>query len=589
LPTWLTHALTWPRGPVPWGAVARAALGAAVLPAGLVSGRSPGIGVLAALGAMLATVNDRPGGRRAAVPRIGVPAFAGATGLTVGTALQVSHTGKPLTTLVLTAVGLLAGMISALGPVASAAGTQLLITTAIGAGMPSRLPLWDPAVVFLVGAAWVLTLRLVLPVGRLGGMSFLGGEREAVATAYLAVADLLEAVGTPAAPDRRSALSAALDRAQEALGGPRLRAAGESERRLHAQFAAVLPLAEAAAALAWDGTPVPNRLVTAPRQLAQAVRDGSPCGPLAAPNRQTAALRALDDAVLAAAHTFGSSDSKGGSRLSSSLRPVVRLRRATAHAVSAAGREYGLRVAFGTVASTAVAMTLHPRHWYWMPVTAAFLIKPDLGPLVSRVLSRAAGTVAGALLFVAWSVLLPGTFGAVAAVVLAAAFIPVAARHFAGLTAAVTMLVLALIGVGSGPQAVGDRITDTLLACALVLAVGHLPIPGHSGRTLAARVSAAAEAANRYEAGLRADAARRAVLRRAAYRTLADARAAVELSGAEHPSLARHGVGAASVVAELERLVDATTAYAVRASQGEPLPPEVTALHTRLHDMAAAR
>lgn len=587
LPAWLTHALTWQRGPVPWSAVARAALGATVLPASLLSGWSSALCVPAALGAMLATVNDRPGGRRAAVPRIGVPAFAGATGLTLGAALQAAHAGALASTLTLTLVGLVAGMVSAIGPIASAAGTQLLITTAIGAGMPAEGPPWASAPAFLAGAVWLLTVRLVLPVRSPRGMpSFLDGERTAVADVYVGVADLLDAVGTEAAAARRSALSAALDRAQDALRGPRLRAAGAAERRLHGQLAAALPLAEAAAALAWDAVPVSPRLSTGPRRLADAVRNGGPCGPLAAPGRATAALRALDDAVLAAAQAFGNRSRGLVTERSPAWR--ARARRASAHALSAAGREYGLRVALGTLAGTAVAMALHPQHWYWLPVTAAFLVKPDLGPLASRVLSRAAGTIAGSLLFAAWASLLPGALWSIGAVVLAAACIPLAGRHFAGLTTAVTVVVLALIAVGGGPPAVGGRVTDTLLGCALVLIVGHLPIPGHSGRTLVARVGAAIEAVDGYLSGLTTDAAQRSGLRRAAYRTLADARTAAELTAAEHPALARHGTGTAPMVGELERMLDATTAYAVRVSQGEPVAAGVTELHARLGEMAEA-
>ncbi|MDC7336022.1 hypothetical protein PQR15_05180 [Streptomyces lydicus] len=31
-------------------------------------------------------------------------------------------------------------------------------------------------------------------------------------------------------------------------------------------------------------------------------------------------------------------------------------------------------------ASAAVALLLRADHWYWLPATATFLVKPDLGP-----------------------------------------------------------------------------------------------------------------------------------------------------------------------------------------------------------------
>ncbi|MYS13842.1 FUSC family protein, partial [Streptomyces sp. SID4982] len=124
-------------------------------------------------------------------------------------------------TLVLTVLGLAAGSISAIGPVASAAGTQLLVTAAVGAGTPGGPPGWQGALAFLAGALWLLLLRLALPTpGALGGDFRFDGERQAVADVYDAVAALLDAAGGDTAPARRAALTAALDHAQDALAGP---------------------------------------------------------------------------------------------------------------------------------------------------------------------------------------------------------------------------------------------------------------------------------------------------------------------------------------------------------------------------------
>ncbi|MYX24346.1 FUSC family protein, partial [Streptomyces sp. SID8380] len=65
--------------------------------------------------------------------------------------------------------------------------------------------------------------------------------------------------------------------------------------------------------------------------------------------------------------------------------------------------------------------------------------------------------------------------------------------------------------------------------------------------------------------------------RRAAYRSLAQARAAVEVSAAELPPLARRSAGAAELTAVLERLVDTTTAAAVHADDAGTLPPRDSA------------
>ncbi|MGW3141606.1 FUSC family protein [Streptomyces sp. NPDC001139] len=569
LPPWLAHALRAQRAPVSWSAVTRGALSAGPLLLTAVLLDRTALGVIAAIAAMLAGINDRPGSRRAAVKRLGLPALAGAAGLLVGTYAGV-HADPVALTLLFTGIGLLAGGVSAVGPVASGAGTQLLVASAVGAGMPAPEAGWARALAFVAGAGWLLGLRLLLPTpGATAGDFRFDGERVAVAAVYDAVADLLDAAGTEAAVARRVALTAALDHAQDALAGPRLRryASSSAERRLHAQYAAALPLAEAATALAWAGEPVTGRTSEGPRRLAAAVRENTHTGPLPAPHRSVPALRALDDALLHAADAF---DRGSGGDLHTRNRSVRDLLRV---AFGAGGREYGLRVALCFGASAAVAQALHHArwygqhtHWYWLPATAVFLVKPDLGPLASRVLSRAAGTVLGALLFAGFAAVLPRPEGLVVLVTLCGALIPVSTRHFAAQTTVVTVLVLALVMVGGEPQASVSRIGETLLACAIVLVVGHLPMPGQRGGGVRARLAAAGDATQAYLAHVLSESADRATrwtLRREAYRALAEARAAIALTAAELPPLARHSEGADEVVASLERLADAITACAV--------------------------
>ncbi|WP_432166805.1 FUSC family protein [Streptomyces sp. bgisy031] len=600
LPPWLGHALRAQRGPVPWSAVVRGALAAGpLLVAALLAGR-PVAGVLAALGALFAGINDRPGSRRAAVPRIGVPALAGAGGLALGTWVG-AHAGSAALVGVFALLGFAGGALSAVGPIASACGTQLLVAVAIGAGMPLPEAGWQRALLFLAGAGWLLVLRGVLPSPRGAGAYRFDGERAAVARVYAAVAGLVDAAGSPRAAAQRAALTAALDHAQDALSGPRLRrfVGSHEERRLHAQYAAALPLGEAATALAWAGSPLPARASEGLWRLADAVRAAQPCGPLPAPARSDAALRALDEALLHAAVAFdgpvrgrtriapapvtvsatglGDPPRDAGPQPLHTRRhaPVTALRRV----VGPAGREYGIRVALCFGAGAAVAQLLHNAHWYWLPATAVFLVKPDLGPLASRVLCRAFGTVFGAALFAGLAALLPGPAGPVALVVLTGALIPVGTRHFAAQTAVVTVFVLSLVMVGGEPQMALARIGETLLACVIVLCVGHLPLPapGCGGGAVRTRLTTAGEAARAYVLHVLSgsdDRAGRWTLRREAYRALAEARTAIDLAAAELPPLARHTAGTEDVAVTLEDLVDTTTSCAVHLDDTGRVPEQ---------------
>ncbi|WP_344624104.1 FUSC family protein, partial [Kitasatospora arboriphila] len=252
-----------------------------------------------------------------------------------------------------------------------------------------------------------------------------------------------------------------------------------------------------------------------------------------------------------------------------------------------AGREYGLRVAACVTVSTAVALLLHTGHWYWLPATAAFLVKPDLGPLFSRVVSRFAGTAAGVLAFVPLAGLLTGRWWPAAAVALGAALVPLAVRHFALQTAVVTVTVLTFVSVGGDRQAAASRLADTAVACLLVLLVGHLPRLADTQARVGHRSAHALRHTRRYlqhvlaagpgdpdghpaghPAGHAAE--QRAELRRAAYQALAEARTAAETAAAElHTGRGPDWLG---VTTGAERIVDAAPACAVRLEHGAARP-----------------
>ncbi|WP_308307474.1 FUSC family protein [Streptomyces sp. ISL-10] len=237
-----------------------------------------------------------------------------------------------------------------------------------------------------------------------------------------------------------------------------------------------------------------------------------------------------------------------------------------------------------------MALTLRADQWYWLPATAAFLVKPDLGPLFSRTVNRFAGTVAGVAAFGAASSLFAGGWWPVVTAGFAGALLPVATRHFAFQTAVVTVLVLSFVHVGGDTEVAGQRLLDTSIACGIVLLVGHLPRLGDPRRRVRHRAAVAVRRTEQYlrhvlTAAPGEPTGQRLALRRAAYTALADARSAAGTAAAE---LRPGGVPDCDwqpLLTTTERVADATTAYTVHLAYG-PRPP--TAAVHRLADALAA-
>ncbi|MFE6740827.1 FUSC family protein [Streptomyces tubercidicus] len=619
VPAWLAHPFHWPRLPVPWAAVARGALCAGpLLGAGLATGH-PAPGVLAGLGSMLAGVNDRPGTRRTGIVHIGLPALASALGMLIGASLRAADAGWWLLP-ALFAVGFVSGAGSVAGPVRSNAGMQMLATTILGAGMPLPGAPWAKALYVLAGCLWLLLLRLVLRSPRPAGGA-LSGERAAVATVFDALADALGAAGGPGAESARRRLTAALDRADEAvrlrLLTSRLlrRSARTEELLLTERFAAATALCEASVALLWEARPLPSRVAESPRKFAEALRTGRSPGRLSAPETSTAARGAFDQALLDAAVTFARREPESPTGAEQAPAPAGRpawvarpgaVVRGALGAVGGrtrrgrglfgpAGRDYGLRVAVCITASVAVALLLRAHHWYWLPATVTFLVKPDLGPLFSRTVNRFAGTVAGVLVFAGAGLLLTGSWWPALMAGAGGALLPFATRHFALQTVAITLMVLSFVHVSGDPEAAAERIVDTSIACGIVLVVGHLPRLADPRRRVGHRVTAALRSTEQFlrhvlEAEPGADPTRRLALRRAAYRALGEARAAAETAAAELLAARDRNPDWLTVVTAAERIVDAATACAVRLDHGAHRPgtAEAEALCQALSAMADA-
>ncbi|HZO77758.1 MAG TPA: FUSC family membrane protein, partial [Solirubrobacteraceae bacterium] len=260
-------------GPLPLARALRSALAVtAPFSLGLLLGHAPQ-GLLAAMGALPAATGDRGGAYRLRIVRVGWGVLAAALGFLIGGAVQGSAIS---TVLAVGAVAAFSGAVSTLGATASSASLQLLMFTIIAAGRAFPPPLWMPSVLVLAGGAWALLLITVWWAVRREAP-----ERDAVAAVYSAVADELEAVGSPGVEAARRELTSALNLAHNTLILTRLRSGGPELRlrRLVVALNEAGPVAEATTVLVRGGRRPPGELITTVRRIAHAVSTGENVAP----------------------------------------------------------------------------------------------------------------------------------------------------------------------------------------------------------------------------------------------------------------------------------------------------------------------
>ncbi|MFF7632467.1 FUSC family protein [Kitasatospora sp. NPDC008050] len=637
-PPWWAHAARPARPAVPWALMVRAAAGTALpLFAGLACGRL-GFGVFAALGAMHATINDRVEPAWSRVQRIGSAVGASALGMVIGGALR--HFDVPLlaAVAVLTLLGFASGALSATGPRGSGAGMLLLVSAALGDGMAPAHPWWAAGPLMLLGAGLVLLLGLPYRPARPAD----DPRVQALAAVYQALGGLLAALGTPQGASARRVLTARLNQLQDLLQnplgdllprprrprdrtGPRPQDSAQL-RRLHRAYEAALAASEAATGLLWAQRPVPPEVAALPtalaRQLTAPTADTPTAAPTAAPadtpplpnwSPDTPARQALDAALRTAADAVAGRAGDPATAVRAAAAPPPDPWRLRARLLSRGSVRYGSRVALCVAVAEVVTAGLPLDRAYWVPMTVAFVLKPDLGSVFLRAVSRAVGTVLGVALTAALLSLTtePWLLAAVAA--LCVALLPYsAAAHYGLNTAVMTPMALVLVQLGgqSGVAEVGPRVLDTVLASLIVLVFGYLLWPERAPHRIEPRIVAATGTLRAYLLSVTdpinpadpaaptspaAPAAQERApsqvwLRRTAYRALADARQEVRHGLTEPPPAGRRAEAWLPATAALERLGGAVAAYAAQLRYGGRAnePQEVARVLAALDQLATA-
>ncbi|MEU8431832.1 FUSC family protein [Streptomyces sp. NPDC029216] len=601
-PAWLVAGLRPSGAPVPWAAVVRAGIALSVPLAVGFALDEPEYGALASMGALSGVIGDTADAYRMRILNIALPQLLGAIGVALGT-LVYGHGWVAVA--VLTLIALLSGMISSIGTVASASGLVFLLNAVVGAGLPMPEPWWTAPLLLAAGGLFVLLLTLL-------GWPLRGRrpERAAVAAAYRAVADALEAAGGPAAEydERRQHVTQTLNQAYDLVLGRRARVHGRSPSlvRVLAQLNVLIPLVEAAPAAHLRGRPLPPEFPAAARDLAAAVEEGRTEAPvLDLPAPHSPSERAVDAALRHAAKIVPLKEPDPynvDDRLGRPAALRVRAGRVVRDMMlSGASWRYGLRLALCIGLAQSLVSLIEVERSYWVALTVTFVLKPDFGSVFSRAVLRALGTAAGLVLAAAVLAEVPRGWWDVPVTVLLAALIPAfSAKGYVFQTAAITPVILLLSDLlnHQGFDLIRPRLLDSLIGCAITLVAGYLLWPESWHTRIGDRLADAVDDAARYvecafapvagEAALRAARQSRLQARRRIYRDLSGVRSEFQRALTEPPPTGSRAAAWWPLVVAVERIVDATTAARVRVNHGAPEPPpsEVARIAGHLRELA---
>jgi len=481
-------------------------------------------GTLVALGALWAVSQDGMDRWRQRRLRLLGVALAGGSGIGVG-ALFINHVNAWWALVVLYgAVALVAGVIEA--SLWATQGMYLLLGVILGGGLRFSDRIWQCGVAIALGGLWVYFVA-----GLTDRRSRRADQRICVASALRSLADLLSTIGTEAMDPARARAVFALDAAQDVVGTRRLDGADDEVVALHQCFVVALQLGEVTSYLVDKDERVDVSVVEALRHVATLVaqrtcveathqcdeysdRFAISLTSASAPYIANA-FRVPSPATMVATPPFRSTIAR--------LPMVERLR-------------FAALLSVAVVAATLLSRALEGPRGYWLPMSVAFIFRPDLGPVMRRAVARTIGTLAG--VGIAALVALGGN-GEVVLIVLCcamAAAVPWAAQRSHALTVMVfTPIVFVFVGVlGPDQNLFGPRIVDTACAAGIVLAIDYVLWLHAPSLRPPQQLAQADRATGRYLAtDDRTGMVARHSLRRNALRAVTNARSAIELARVE--------------------------------------------------------
>ncbi len=502
-------------------------------------------------------------------------------GLGVGAIATSSDVGKVIVAAV---VGLLSGMLGAIGRLVTAFALMVVIGASYEQFGHVPLPWYEQAGWYLIGTT-VVSAAAILPL-RSRRREY---ERSALAAVFDAAADLLEGIGTPEAGRLRAALAGASSASRDALADHRILPARDGGRSagLQDQLLASQRVALAAAALYVRGVAVPREVTDAVREAGFCVRRGDPVSP-ARFHTDSLALQSLSTALqISPRERTGTEAPLPG--------PARRVRSALRTATEAAAVLAGIRLAWCMALATTLTVALHQKsHSYWLPLTVAVVVRPEYASVFVRTVNRVIGSLGGAVLAAIALLALPsGGVVAVAATLSIGWAVLSAPRLYALSVIGITGSALLSASIGAeDPVYPALRLLDTLAGCAVAVVFGYLLWPGRHTLPFAARPGRAAADAVAYLREAAVPPRHRAnwpAVRDRAYVSVHLYRASVQAALADPPPVSTAAAAALPDAVALEDVVDGISALdeGIRGGAAPPLPDQVDAIAAHITELAS--
>ncbi len=513
--------------------------------------------IVAGIGALWGVSQDGLDSWRVRGPRLLWVAGAGGAGVGLGS-LYVEHfASSPSLVLLVAVVALIAGFIEASNH--ATAGAYLLIGTVMGVGLQFTGVEWQSTLAIVTGALWVYLISALM-----NRIFHLENQRVVLANAFNALAANVDALGTASFHMGRAGALAAVDHAQDVVGVINLNSSDGEEQSLYRCLIVALRSGEAVSYAEGKNVALSPSVAPALRDVARTLlSDGATAAVTLLPALRESFLSSPELPPVAAAALRVDLTAVPAQVTRFSRSPLLPVRERL---------RFALIVACAVTIAMIISRILDGPHGFWLPLAVAFILRPDVGPVIKRALARAFGTAVGT--GIAALVALSGNTE-IELIILScvmASIQPWAQRRSHALAVMTfTPIVFVFLGlIGEKGNLFGARILDTALGAVIVLLVDVLLWTTAPSLRPHQQLADARAAAARYGASPADDPVRRNQLRRAALRAVARARVSVSNARREPQLLGRYDPGSLAQLDAVERSIDHYTVTLLDGPADEP-------------------